>query len=215
MSIENKIVCHQQQNLRHQNNLNFEPRIWKVTISEINFGRFLLRSIFLLYFCLHEYIAKSKVTLNSAGTVNKLPYMFTRETKDTSVSKWWQATGFLFLLVWFFFLWSVLKIDKKCANSTQRSQSLNSWGWPLFLLSQNFTLLGEVIYPGNSIVLEIAAALLFISVTNSFRFWGSFCWNSSTLPTDLFTFVSYVRAAGLLSARTYTLTLLHSYNPVA
>ena len=27
VSIDNKIVCHQQQNLRHENNLNFEPRI--------------------------------------------------------------------------------------------------------------------------------------------------------------------------------------------
>ena len=38
--------------------------------------------------------------------------------------------------------------------------------------------------PGNSIVLEIAATLLFISVTIFCWFWGSFCWNSSTLPTD-------------------------------
>ena len=45
--------------------------------------------------------------------------------------------------------------------------------------------------PGNSIVLVIAATLLFISVTIFCRFWGSFCWNSSTLPTDLFIFVTY------------------------
>ena len=34
---------------------------------------------------------------------------------------------------------------------------------------------------GNSIVLGIAATLLFISVTSFCRFWGSFCWNSRTL----------------------------------
>ena len=60
--------------------------------------------------------------------------------------------------------------------------------------------------PGNSIVLEITSALLFISVTNACRFWSSFCWNSSTLSTDLFMFVTYARAAGLLSPRPYTLT---------
>lgn len=60
--------------------------------------------------------------------------------------------------------------------------------------------------PGNSIVLEITSALLFIRVTNACRFWSSFCWNSSTLSTDLFMCVTYARAAGLLSPRTYTLT---------
>ena len=44
--------------------------------------------------------------------------------------------------------------------------------------------------PGNSIVSEIAATLLFISVTIFCWFWGSFCWNSSTLPTDLLMFVN-------------------------
>ena len=39
--------------------------------------------------------------------------------------------------------------------------------------SQKFTLLG-LIYPDNSIVLEIAATLL-IALQNSCRFWDSFC----------------------------------------
>ena len=45
----------------------------------------------------------------------------------------------------------------------------------LFLQSQKFTLLNEVLSPSNSIVLGIAATLLFISVTIFCRFWGSFC----------------------------------------
>ena len=50
--------------------------------------------------------------------------------------------------------------------------------------------------PGNSIILDIGATLLFISATIFCWFWGSFCWNSSTPPTDLFFFfVSYARAA--------------------
>ena len=42
--------------------------------------------------------------------------------------------------------------------------------------SQKFTLLDEFFFlsPDNSIVLEIEAASLLISVTNSCRFWGSF-----------------------------------------
>ena len=47
--------------------------------------------------------------------------------------------------------------------------------------------------PGNSIILEIAATLLFIGFTIFCWFWGSFCWNSSTLPTDLFIFVSNIK----------------------
>ena len=76
----------------------------------------------------------------------------------------------VFVFVSFLFLSSAVKFDKKCANSTQRSQKPNSWGWPLFLQSQQFTLQDEVIYhQGNSIIFEIAATLLFISVT-------IFCW---------------------------------------
>ena len=48
------------------------------------------------------------------------------ETKDASVTlEMWEDTGFLFLLG-FFFLSSGMKVDKKCANSTQRSPSSNS-----------------------------------------------------------------------------------------
>ena len=78
---------HKQQHLRRENNINLEPRIYKITIGGKHFGRFLLRSIFLSYFWLLKNIAKSKVTSNSAGAVFMLPCMFTRETKDTSVSK--------------------------------------------------------------------------------------------------------------------------------
>ena len=39
--------------------------------------------------------------------------------------------------------------------------------------------------------------LFFISVTNSWRSCRSFCWNSSSLPADLFIFLSYARATGL------------------
>ena len=99
------------------------------------------------------------------------------------------------------FLSSVIKFDNKWANSKQRSQSPNSWGWPLFLQNQKFTLQDEVIYHQVIpsfwkyffflfFILEIAATLLFIGVTIFCWFWGSFCWNSSTLPTDLFIFVN-------------------------
>ena len=60
---------------------------------------------------------------------------------------------------------------------------------------------GGCLSPDNSIVLEIAAALLFISVANSCRFWSSFSLNSSSLPADLFMFVSYARATGLFATR--------------
>ena len=68
-----------------------------------------------------------------------------------------------------FFLSGVIKNDKKVANSTQRSQLLNSWGWPLFLQSQKFTLLNEIIYHqvihrfGNSSCLIIHQHRIFLA----------------------------------------------------
>ena len=65
----------------------------------------------------------SKVTWNSADAGIKLPCMLIRKTNDEICVKMMARYRFLFLLVCFFFLSSVIKFDKKCANSTQRSQS--------------------------------------------------------------------------------------------
>ena len=147
------------------------------------------------FYCTSGCTSKSQ---NWRGWI-KLPCVFTHKTKDTSVSTW-QDTRFLFLLVWFFFLSSVTMFKKKCVNSTQRSQLPNSWGWPLFSAkSKIYSPWPGYLSPGNAMVLEIAAALLFISVTNSCQFWGSLHWNSSTLPRDLFIFMIYASTAGLLA----------------
>ena len=86
----------------------------------------------------------------------------------------------------FLFLSSVIKFDNKWANSKQRSQS------PTIVSAKSkiYSPRRGYLSPGNSIILEIAATLLFFGVTVFCWFWGSFCWNSSTLPTDLFIFVS-------------------------
>ena len=98
----------------------------------------------------------------------------------------------VFVFVSFLFLSIVINFDKKCANSTQRSQSPNSQRLTIVSgKSKIYSPRQGYLSPGNSIVLVIAATLLFISVKIFCRFWGSFCWNSSTLPTDLFIFVSY------------------------
>ena len=60
--------------------------------------------------------------------------VFTRETVKLLCQT--MARYRLFVFVSFLFLSSVIKFDKKCADSTQRSQSPNSLGWPLFLQSQ-------------------------------------------------------------------------------
>ena len=126
----------------------------------------------------------------------------------------WEVSQVLMtcIVVWLFFLLSVTKFDKKCANSTQWSQSPKSWS-RLTIVSAKSKIYSPrrgYLSLGNSIDLEIAAALLFISVTNSCRFWGSFCWNSSTLPTYLFIFVIYARAAGLLAPRTLLRSWLYA-----
>ena len=92
----------------------------------------------------------------------------------------------------FFFLSRVIKFDKKCLNSTQRSKI-------------HFPRRGYL-SPGNFIVLEVEAALLFIWVTNSCWFWGS---SVEILITDLFIFVIHARTAGLF-ATTNLQSLTHS-----
>ena len=62
--------------------------------------------------------------------------------------------------------------NKKCANSTQRSQSPNSQRLTIASgKSKIYSPRQGYLSPGNSIVLVIAATLLFISVTIFCRFW--------------------------------------------
>ena len=77
----------------------------------------------------------------------------------------------------------------KWAKSKQRSQSPNSCLFKFKIYSPRRV--RRYLSPGNSIILEIAATLLFICVTIFHWFWGSFCWNSSTLPTGLWTLPAY------------------------
>ena len=110
--------------------------------------------------------------------------MFTRETVKHLCQMMPRYRVFVF--VSFLFLSIVINFDKKCANSTQRSQSPNSQRLTIVSgKSKIYSPRQGYLSPGNSIVLVIAATLLFISVTIFCRFWGSFCWNWSTLPTDL------------------------------
>ena len=62
------------------------------------------------------------MTSNSAGAVIKLPRRVYSPNSEASVSNDGKIPGFF---VNFLFL-SFIKFDKKCANSTQGSQSLNS-----------------------------------------------------------------------------------------
>ena len=64
------------------------------------------------------------MTSNSAGAVMKLPRRVNSRNSEASVSNDGKIPVFVF--VSFIFLSSVIKFDKKCANSTQRSQSPNS-----------------------------------------------------------------------------------------
>ena len=67
-----------------------------------------------------------------------------------------------------FFLSNVWKFDKKCANSTERSQLPKLLRLTIASAkSKDHVPRRGYLSPVNSIVLEIAAALFFISVTNS------------------------------------------------
>ena len=61
------------------------------------------------------------MTSDSAGAVMKLPRRVYSRNSEASVSNDGKIQGFVF--VSFLFLSSVIKFHKKCANSTQRSQS--------------------------------------------------------------------------------------------
>ena len=100
--------------------------------------------------------------------------MFTRETVKHLCQMMPSYRVFVFAA--FLFLSIVINFDKKCANSTQRSQSLNSHRLTIvYGKSKIYPPRQRYLSPGNSIVLVIAATLLFISVTIFCRFWGSFC----------------------------------------
>ena len=77
----------------------------------------------------------------------------------------------------------------KWAKSKQRSQSHNSCLCKVKIYSPRRV--RRYLSPGNFIILEMAATLLFICVTIFHWFWGSFCWNSSKLPTGLWTLPAY------------------------
>ena len=79
-----------------------------------------------------------------------------------------------FFMLFYFFISIVLKIDKKCANSTQITIAQLLRLTIVSAKSKIYSPRRGCLSPGNSIALEIAAALLFISVTISCQFWGSF-----------------------------------------
>ena len=102
-----------------------------------------------IQFCYCTFGCTSKSQNRMWHRIQRAPWssyrgVFTRETVKHLCQM--MARYKVFVFVSFLFLSSVIKFDKKCANSTQRLQSPNSWGWPLFLRSQKFTLRDEAIY---------------------------------------------------------------------
>ena len=85
------------------------------------------------------------MTSDSAGAVMKLPRRVYSRNSEASVSNDGKIQGFVF--VSFLFLSSVITFDKKCANSTQRSQS------------------PTIVSAKSKIYSPPAATLLFISIT--------------------------------------------------
>ena len=61
------------------------------------------------------------MTSNSANAVMKLPRRVYSRNSEASVSNDGKIQGFCSVFVSFLFLSSVIKFDKECANSTQRS----------------------------------------------------------------------------------------------
>ena len=126
-----------------------------------------------------------KIESDMAG-IQRAPWlsyrgMFTRQT----VKHLCQMMARYRVFVSFFFC----QVTMKWAKSKQRSQSPNSCLCKVKIYSPRRV--RRYLSPGNSIILEIAATLLFICVTSFHWFWASFCWNSSTLPKGLWTLPAY------------------------
>ena len=79
----------------------------------------ILGDFFYVQFCYCNFGCTSK-----SAAVIKLPRRVYSRNSEASVSNDGKIQGFCF--VSFLFLSSVIKFDKKCASSTQRSQSPNS-----------------------------------------------------------------------------------------
>ena len=81
----------------------------------------------------------------------------------------------VFVFVSFLFLSIVINFDKKCANSTQRSQSPNSQRLTIVSgKSKIYSPRQGSLSPGNSIVLVIAATLLSSAAQSFADFGGHF-----------------------------------------
>ena len=118
--------------LRHENNINFEPRICmksyhqRKTFCEI-FATF--NFVIVLFAAQENRKIESDIEFSGHRDQACDRGVFTRETVfKTSVSNDGKIPGFVF--VSFLFFSRVIKFDKKCANSTQRSQ------WPNNLVSK-------------------------------------------------------------------------------
>ena len=110
---------------RHSTPLNFEPRVLNVNISEKHFGKFFASfnfSIVLLAAQVNREIESDIIVSGRRDQVTS--HVYSRNKGYICVKM--MARLRVFAFVGSFFLSSVLKIDKKCANSTQRSQQPNS-----------------------------------------------------------------------------------------
>ena len=94
---------------------------------------------------------------NSAGAVIKLPRHVYSPNSEVSVSNDGKIPDFCKFL----FLSSVIKFD----NEMSEVKTKITIAQLLFMQSQNLRRVRRYLSPGNSIILEIAATLLFICVT--------------------------------------------------
>ena len=128
-------------------------------MSDKHFGRFLLRS--------NKSQNRKWHGRNSAGAVIKLPRHVYSRNSEASVSNDGKIPGFCKFL----FLSSV--INERSQNKDHNRPTL--WGWPFVLCKVKIYSPRRVrryLSPGNSIILEIAATLLFIGVT-IFHWFGA------------------------------------------
>ena len=114
------------------------------------------------------------------------------------MSKWGQDTGFLFLLVWCFFSFKCYEVwQEMCEFNTAITIAQLLGLTVVSAKSKIHSPRRGYLSPGNSILLEITAALLFISITNSCRFRGSFVENQARFQqTCLFSWFMHALPIG-------------------
>ena len=116
--IENKIFWHQHQNIRHENNINFEPRIYESYHQRKTFWEIFATFNFVLVILAAQVNRKIESDFAFSGRRDQVTTACLLAKLWSICVKWWRVIGFFLLLVFYFFqrLTRNVRIQRKDHN---------------------------------------------------------------------------------------------------